>query len=356
MSEETPRRALTRRVLWAMVAVLLLVALGFWQQYRLRHAAGGLVLQGKTMGTTYSVRTAGPAPLSSSRLQQLVEARLEAVNASMSTWDAQSELSRINAAPAGTPLPLGEDLRTVLAAALALSRATDGAFDPTVGPLVNLWGFGPTESHGPPSDAEIAAARARSSYRYARLEDGTLTKARDGLYIDLSAIAKGFGVDAVARVLEAQGFTDYVVEIGGDLVVRGRNPQGRPWGIGIEEPLQGAPQGELLEAVVRVERGALATSGSYRRYRRTQEGLRHHIIDPRTGRPTQPGLVAVTVYAPDCMTADGIATALMVLGVEQGMDWVEQRPDVEALFIEAQADGTLRRHVTSGFPPLETPR
>jgi thiamine biosynthesis lipoprotein len=344
-----------RRTVWLIFAVVLLAALGFWRQWQVLQP-DALTLRGETMGTTYSVRIAGRPALSAERLQALLTERLGQVNASMSTWDPRSEISRINAAPADTPLRLGADLRIVLAAALALSRATDGAFDPTVGPLVNLWGFGPDRGSGEPLPGAVAEIQRRIGYRHAELEGDVLTKTREGLQLDLSAIAKGFGVDALARVLEANGIRDYVVEIGGDLVVRGHNPQGQPWGIGIERPDEAAPPGEALQAVVRLEAGALATSGTYRRFKRAQGGVRHHIIDPRTGYPTQPTLAEVTVYAPDCMTADGIATALMVLGVREGMAWVEARPGIEALFVEEGADRTLRRQFSSGFPALQPPQ
>jgi thiamine biosynthesis lipoprotein len=383
----------TRRTAWltlAVLGVLAVAALGFWQQRRLhappaapgagpagsppaghryapvRVPGGGLALGGETMGTTWSVRTAAPAAVAPERLQALLEARLRELNASLSTWDPQSELSRINAAPAHTPLPLGADLRTVLAAALELSRATGGAFDPTVGPLVNLWGFGPGGQRAEPDAAAIAAARARTGFAHVRLEDHTLTKEREGLYLDLSAIAKGFGVDALGRVLEAQGVADYVAEIGGEVLARGRAPQGRPWSIGIDAPVAGAAPGERLAGVMRLEpaaagleRLAVATSGSYRRFRRLRDGTAHHIVDPRTGRPTGGRLVAVSVVAPDCMTADGIATALMVLGVEAGLAWVERRPGVSALFLEAAPEGAaqpLVRHVSRGFPALDPAR
>jgi len=339
---------------WSLAALALLLGVGgFWQQWRLREEAS-LTLRGETMGTTFSVRVAGRLALAPEALRGLIEERLRQVNASMSTWDAKSELSRINAAPAHAPLRVSADLGKVLTATLELARASGGTFDPTVGPLVNLWGFGPERQPSEPTAAAIAEARERTGYRHLRLEGDLLTKEREGLYVDLSAIAKGFGVDEVARVLEAQGITRYVVEIGGELVARGRNSRGLPWAIGIERPDPEAPPGEAAQAVVRLERGALATSGTYRRFRRTGQSLRHHIIDPRTGYPTPPPLVEVTVYAPDCMTADGIATALVVLGAREGMDWLQGRPGVEALFVEESPPGTLLRHVSRGFPPLET--
>ena len=344
---------MSRRTVWLILAVLLLAALGFWRQWWGRHP-DALTLRGETMGTTYSVRVADRSAISAERLQALLDVRLRQINASMSTWDPHSEITRINAAPIDTPLQLSADLRTVLGAALVLSRATDGAFDPTVGPLVNLWGFGPNHATADPLPGAVAEVKRRIGYRHAELEGDVLTKTRQGLQLDLSAIAKGFAVDALAQVLEANRITDYVVEIGGDLVVRGHNAQGQPWAIGIERPDEDAPPGDALQAVVRLTSGALATSGTYRHFRHTKAGLRHHIIDPRTGYPTNPTLAEVSVYAPNCMTADGIATALMVLGVREGLAWVEARPGIEALFVEEGADGKLQRHMSSGFPHLQS--
>jgi thiamine biosynthesis lipoprotein len=236
--------------------------------------------------------------------------------------------------------------------ALQLSEETGGAFDMTLGPLVNLWGYGPESGDSFPTRAEIESAMSRCGREKLSLGGTTLVKQMAGVELDLSGIAKGYGVDEVARILRENGITRYLVEIGGEVAALGRNPQGEPWSVGIERPDEAAPQGASFIARVNLTEGALATSGSYRRFSRKDGRRSHHILDPRTGEPTRSSLVSVTVYAPDCMNADGIATALMVMGVEEGLRWVESREGVEALFLESREEGGYAQSLSSGFGKL----
>jgi thiamine biosynthesis lipoprotein len=307
------------------------------------------------MGTTYTV-TLHEAPADAlGGLPAEIEARLRAINKSMSTWDSASEISRINKTPAGQWVTMSEDFGRVLSAALSLSEATDGAFDVTVGPLVNVWGFGPMARGGRPDSAALAAAQPRVGYGNLVVNGRSLSKRVEGMYLDFSGIAKGYGVDALAEILRRRGIGNYLVEIGGEVTVAGRAPGGEPWAIGIERPEENIARGAALHAVVHLTQGALATSGSYRRFKRRQAEKSHHIIDPRTGLSTNSSLVSVTVFAPDCMTADGVATALMVIGTEAGLRWVEARPGLEALFLEATPGGGFRQRLqrlTPGFRQL----
>jgi thiamine biosynthesis lipoprotein len=304
------------------------------------------------MGTNYTVTVDGASANALAGLSAEIEARLRAINKSMSTWDPSSEISRINKIPAGQRVTVSEDFNRVLTAAMSLSEATDGAFDVTVGPLVNLWGFGPTARGRPPSAAALAAARQRVGYGNLIVNGRDLTKGVEAMYVDFSGIAKGYGVDAVAKILRRRGIGNYLVEIGGEVAVAGRAPGGKPWAIGVERPEENAARGTTLYTVVHLTRGALATSGSYRRFKRRREQKSHHIIDPRTGMSTNSALVSVTVIAADCMTADGIATALMVMGAEAGLRWVETRPGVEALFLEATPEGGFAQRLSPGFERL----
>ena len=340
---------LMARARWLAAAMLLVVALLLWQLLRAPAPLRLVRFSGQTMGTTYHVSLRVPPAETVEGLRTAVDGRLAAVNRSTSTWDPQSELSRLNAAPAGRPIPLSDELYKVLAAAQHWSRATGGALDVTVGPLVNLWGFGPDGARRTPGAREIATARARSGHERLRLEPGRLTKTVEGMYVDLSAIAKGYGVDEVGRLLRGRGIDNYLVEIGGEVLAAGERDTGTPWHVGIERPEPGLAQGAALVGAVPLRRGALASSGSYRRYRDELGGRRHHIIDPRTGAPTVSPLVAVTVWAPDCMTADALATALMVLGPEQGLAWVERTADVEALFLVDLGAGGFAQRASSGF-------
>lgn len=342
----TPRRLLL------LSAVLLLGAVAIWRGV----TTGGrpvVSLVGETMGTAYSITVVPPAGVKVARapLHEIIEARLEEINRSMSTWDKESEISRINAAPAGRSITVSEDLGRVLAAALEWGRRSGGALDVTVGPLVNLWGFGPEEREREPTGAEIAAALELSGLEQLSFSMGRLTKKRSGMYLDFSALAKGYAVDELAYLLRRRGLLNYMVEIGGEVAVGGHGPRGGPWNIGIELPdEEAAPANrEALIAAVRLNDGALATSGSYRRFKQYKSGKGHHIIDPRTGRPTASELVSVTVRARVCMAADAAATALMVMGLKEGMAWVEQQPELEALFLEAAPEGGFNQYPSSGF-------
>jgi len=304
------------------------------------------------MGTTYTITVHGASADELVGLPAEIDARLRSINKAMSTWDPDSEISRINQTPATQEVTVSEDFQRVLSAALSLSEATAGAFDVTVGPLVNLWGFGPAARDQPPDASALEEARRRVGYRNLIVNGRSLRKSVPGMHLDFSAIAKGYGVDAVGEILRRRGVSNFLVEIGGEVIVAGWAPGGEPWAIGIERPEENLPQGAALHGIVHLTYGALATSGSYRRFKRRQAERSHHIIDPRTGMSTNSSLVSVTVFAPDCMSADGIATALMVMGTDTGLRWLEAQPGVEALFLEAMPEGGFKQRLSSGFQKL----
>ncbi|MGV6859305.1 MAG: FAD:protein FMN transferase [bacterium] len=282
-------------------------------------------LHGETMGTTYSVviSEAGPA-VSEATLKPQIDTLLDAVNASMSTYRPDSELSHFNALPAGKGMVVSKGLIKVLLAAREVSEKTAGAYDVTVGPLVNLWGFGPEDYRDRvPPDSVIAEEEKKVGYENLEIEpfSSQITKHISGLYVDLSSIAKGYGVDAVAAYLEKQGVSAYLVEIGGEVKARGSSPRGDAWKIGIEKP---QPGGRSVQQIVPLHDQAIATSGDYRNYFEA-DGVRYsHTIDARTGRPITHRLVSVSVLADDTMTADAWATALDVLGEKEGFALAEK--------------------------------
>ncbi|MDO4574639.1 MAG: FAD:protein FMN transferase [Planctomycetia bacterium] len=293
---------------------------------------------GETMGTTWNVSIVTDAELPDSpTVQKAIEEALRQVDYRMSTWKDFSELSRINQTEDGTePIPLSPELDFVLKTALDVSAKTDGAYDITVGPLVNLWKFGPEENVPEiPSDAAIAKARENVGWQNLQRVDGpALKRTQPGLYLDLSSIAKGYGVDVTAKALHDLGITNYMVEVGGETRTCGKNGQGKPWVIGIEAPIPGVQQ---LFGTVEPQDGALATSGDYRNFRMEGDKRRSHIIDPRTGRPTEHSLVSVSVRASDCMTADAWATALLVLGPVEGVQ-TAKREKISALFLTREGE------------------
>lgn len=295
---------------------------------------------GNTMGTHYIIKIAGTElpDDETDRLHRLVEAELRDINQAMSTYIPDSEISRFNLARTPEPFPVSPAFRDVMQRAFDLHQRMDGLFDPTLGPLINLWGFGHTRppEHAP-SEPEIEALRARIGLDRITLTDDGLLKDPPDLELNLSAIAKGYAIDRLTSLLAHQGFVNLYVEIGGDLNVRGKNPEGLPWRIGIQVPERNSP--EDVFKIIAMETGGMATSGDYRIFRENPDGITHHILDPRTGRPAQSTLASVTVLAADCITADGIATGLFVMGTRDGLEWVNAQPGIEALFIDRTDNG-----------------
>lgn len=293
---------------------------------------------GVTMGTTYSVKiTDLPHGIDVDAMHAEINRILKSVNDQMSTYQAGSELSRFNASTSTGWVTLSTDTLAVLDEALRVSRLCDGAFDVTVGPLVNLWGFGPPARPAlPPSDGQIRDALERVGFMniQTRTSPSAARKNRPDMYIDLSAIAKGYGLDKVAEHLDHCNIGHYLVEIGGELWGRGHNPRGEPWKIAIEKPVVGQ---KAIHRVVRLQDGVLATSGDYRNYFE-KDGQRYsHIIHPRTGKPITHNLASVTIIGQSTMSADALATALMVLGLDAGFR-LARRENLAAFFVVK--DGT----------------
>lgn len=287
---------------------------------------------GEAMGTTYNITAIDKTDkLSGTDVQAAIDAALADVNAAMSNWDPNSEISRFNAIESTEPIEISPELMVVMQASNDVHTASMGQFDVTLGPLIQLWGFGTRNAESPvPADDEIAAARAVvGQSKLLSFTDTTMAKARSDTNVWLAAIAKGYGVDRIAVALEGFGMTDYLVEIGGDLVVSGFNPDGNPWRIGVEKPDAG---GRQIEEIVAVTNVGMATSGDYRNYFE-ENGVRYsHIIDAETGRPITHTTASVTVLADTAMRADAWATALLVLGAERGMPIAEEQ-NLAVLFI-----------------------
>jgi thiamine biosynthesis lipoprotein len=314
-----------------------------------------LTWDGQTMGTSYSVKIAGvtPTPQRRADLRAVVEQRLDEINRQMSHYLPDSELSRFNHSAATAPVKVPPEFARVTRRALELSRESGGAFDPTLGPLINLWGFGPEKSSGNvPAADDIAAAQRRCGARHLRVTaTDELQKDIPGLQLNLGAIAKGFGADETARVLRERGYTNIFVSVSGEIVAFGTNAEGRPWQVGIERPRYGHRRNAELSAVVALSGRALSTSGDTHNYfRDATNRVRAHILDPQTGCPVEHNVASVTVIAPDGLTADGMATTLYVLGLERGLRWIEDRPFAAALFIVRAEDNQLRLVPSRRFP------
>ncbi|PHM73849.1 thiamine biosynthesis lipoprotein [Xenorhabdus kozodoii] len=311
-------------------------------------------LDGQTMGTYYSVKyvadSSAPAPES---LQKEIDRLLEEVNDQMSTYRPNSELSRFNQnREVNKRFPVSAATAKVVKEAIRINKLTEGALDVTVGPLVNLWGFGPEgRITKAPTDEELAIRRGWTGIGYLSVEGNNLIKSIPELYVDLSSIAKGYGVDVVAEYLGSHNIKNYMVDIGGEVRTSGNNGKGNPWRIAIEKP---SDSGMTQSAQEIIEPGnmSVATSGDYRNYFE-QNGVRYsHTINPKTGRPITHNLASITVIAPNCMSADGFSTGLDVLGPEKGMELAEKL-NIPVFMIVKTKEGFEERYSAAFKPYLQ---
>lgn len=308
---------------------------------------------GLTMAGTYTVKIARAGAMSAAAERSLGEAlfaEVDAVDRRMSTFRRDSELSRLNRHASQAPFALSAGLAEVLGKAQAVSAASGGAFDVTVGPLVNAWGFGPESRAGMPAADALAQLRTRVDWRSLVLDRAArrIVKVRPDAYADLSGIAQGYGAERIAAALEARGFGDYLVEVSGEVRARGANAEGVAWRIGIERP---EGRARALHYVVPLANRALATSGDYRSYFE-QGGRRYsHEIDPASGAPVAHRLASVSVVHADCALADAWATALFVLGPERGREVALAR-GLAAYFVSRAPDGALVDDLTPAFAAL----
>jgi thiamine biosynthesis lipoprotein len=307
-------------------------------------------VSGETMGTTYHIRyvTANPNH-SPERVKERVDAVLEQVNSQMSTYDPNSELSLFNQRKTTEPVVISRSLETVVRRALEIGEETDGLLDVTVGPLVNLWGFGPLgRPEQVPTEQQLLEVRDQVGYQYLTVENHQLTKAVPDLYVDLSTIAKGYGVDRVAILLEQMEIRNYLVEIGGEMRMRGTKPGEQPWRIAVEQPVT---LDRAVQRIIEPGNNAVATSGDYRNYFE-EDGVRYsHIIDPRTGYPIQHNLVSVTVISETCMDADAYATALTVMGAEKALEFANQKG--LAVLLVTRENDQYKEYTSTAFKRFE---
>ncbi len=313
--------------------------------------------EGRTMGSPYTIQIVGP-PLAAPQLHSLqadLEARLVEVNRQMSHYQPDSELSLFNRASAGAAFPVSPEFVRVVRFSLDLAARSKGAFDPTLSPAINLWGFGEAAKPGEVPDQEaIQATLAVTGFQHLSVTaDNQLLKDIPGLQLNLSAVAKGFGVDEMVRLLQRHGHTNVYASIAGEVRVLGRNSRGTRWQVGISAPIEHWREGDPMAAAVALSNQAVSTSGDYQKFILDRQGRRLcHLLDPRTGKPVQNNVAAVSVVAGDGMTADALATTLFVLGVEAGLDFIAAWPDAGALFIIRESEGKFHQIPSGRFPSL----
>lgn len=303
-----------------------------------------LRLSGRTMGSYYAITIDGPGGTDGGRLQRDIDRALGELNRQLSTWDDASEISRFNRERSTDWFPVGREFAEVTAEALRLHRLTDGALDITLAPLIEAWGFGRSRKPRVPDDAEIAAALAMMGPQFleVRQDPPAIRKLRPELQISLNALAPGYAADQISGLLAARGLKSHVVDIGGENRAGQAKRSGDAWRIGVESPLGG------LHQVLPLTDMAAATSGDYRNFREIGGRRYSHILNPRTGRPVEDPPASVCVLHRSAMTADGLATAMMVLGPARGLQ-LAKSADFDVLFMDIGGDGKLVEQGTGRF-------
>ncbi|WP_371188497.1 FAD:protein FMN transferase [Thalassotalea maritima] len=313
-------RAFIQNIVLATMLLMLLACSEAPEQAKLQE----LQLSGRTMGPiVYTVKlVANKQQLEDTQVAEQVDQLLKKINGQMSTYDPNSELSAFNQYRGFEARSVSPELHKVLAESIRLAEITQGALDVTVGPLVNLWSFGPEKRpERVPSDELIVSTKQHIGIEKVQLNNAMLAKTDAQVYVDLSAIAKGFAVDMVADFLEEQGYHSYLVDIGGEMRLKGQKFNDKDWRIAVEKPISGT---RAVQKVIIPGDNAVATSGDYRNYFE-DNGVRYsHTIDPATGWPINHKLVSVTVVHPSAMTADGLATAIEVMGPEKGLAFAQK--------------------------------
>ncbi len=300
--------------------------------------------EGSVFGTIYHLTYQSAKPL-----QEGIDNALKEVDASLSPFNKESVITAINNNTSMDTNPMFVEVFTL---AQEVSKETNGAFDITVAPLVNLWGFG-FKNMDNVSQEKVDSLLPFVGYQKVKLVDGKIQKECPETMLDCSAIAKGYGVDAVGKYFESQGISNYMVEIGGEVRVRGFNPRGELWHVGINKPNDDpASISTDIEQVIQITQLAMATSGNYRNYYEKDGKKYAHTIDPHTGYPVQHSILSSTVLAQDCATADAYATAFMVLGMDEAKKVLKKHPELMAFFIYSDKDGEMKDWMTEGMEKL----
>lgn len=342
-----------KNIIYSAVLLVAIMAVYYWRSNQsgetvtaeVQVTTGKLTLAGKTMGTTYNIVYLDEE---NRDFQTSIDSLLVVFNQSLSTYVPDSELSKFN---------LGDTLDfklpyflPVLKASKTVFEKTGGAFDPTVGPLVNVWGFGPGGAELKDS-TDINLLLKLVGFDKIEFDEKQLRKKVPGIYLDFSAIAKGYGVDVVGEFLIAKGIENFLIEIGGELVARGVNEKGELWKVGVNRPEESANASDLISIIALQDRG-MATSGNYRNYYVKDSVKISHTINPATGYPVSHNLLSATVLAKDCMTADAYATALMVMGTEKAIALDSALKEIEVFLVYSDATGGFKTYASESLRPF----
>jgi len=334
----------SKRIYLALLATVAIVCLLLFRKSTDKVQCSMIHNEGTVFGTLYHAKY-----FYDKDLKEELERELQKVDASLSMFNPQSTISRINR---GETDEADAMLSEILELSFVINDATDGAFDPTVAPLVNAWGFG-FKSGQLPDSTQVDSLRSLVGLSTIHLDKGRLTKDNPLSILDFSAIAKGYGVDCAAQVLRSHDIKNFMVEIGGEVVTEGVNEKGEPWRIGINKPDDDSTSTSTeLQDVIAISGKAIATSGNYRNYYVSNGRKIAHTINPKTGYPAQQDILSSTVLAPTCAEADAFATAFMVLGMEKAKMALEGQQQLEAYFIYSDEQGNYQTWCTDGFDKL----
>ncbi len=328
------------------IFVLLILSLSATSDAKREH-----LIQGRTMGTTYHITVVTDDLKGVGGLKEKIDVRLEDINRVFSTYLEDSEISRFNALnKAAEKFRVSDDFIQVMKVGRKIHQLSEGAWDGTVNPLVDLWGFGPTprETRMPAASAIKELLQSVGFDRIQIIAPNFIVKNSARITLDLNSIAKGFAVDQVSQLIAAGGIENYLVEIGGEVYAAGLRKDGKKWRIGINKPQKDAAFNEVYK-VVSLSNKAFATSGDYRIFFEIDKVRYSHVIDPRSGYPVSNGVVGVSIIANNCTLADGLATAIMVMGVKKGIILLNRLDNVEGLIVVENSDGSLADFYSTGF-------
>lgn len=348
------KQIMTKRQIIGTIILIILGIVGFVHFKKVTNSEESttskgtyLYEEGRVHGTEYHITYETKDGQS---LQKIYEDEFKQFDLALSTFEKNSIISRIN--QNDTTVRSNTYFTTVFNMAQEVSAATNGAFDMTVAPLVNAWGFG-FDKKDNVTEEQVKELLKHVGYQKVRLEGDRIIKDDPAIMLDASAIAKGYSSDVVAQLLEKHGVENYMVEIGGECVVKGHNAKGKEWTLGIQKPVDDSTQMQNeIESAIRLGKGGIATSGNYRQYYYKDGKKYAHTIDPKTGHPVNHSLLSATIYAPTCMEADAFATACMVLGVDSAMKVIESRPELEGYFIFTDKKDKYDVVYTKGFEKM----
>ena len=317
-----------------------------------------LELDGEGIGVPYHIKIVTDKKINIDSLQEQIDKRLYQINKDVSIYDPKSEISKFNNRKNTEPFKTNLDINNILVAAKFLYKLTDGALDITIKPVIDEWGFGKKiDNRIMPTDRKIAELMKHVGFNkvdfYDDMTQGTpifyLRKKDPESSIDLSSIVQGYAADRISDLLVDNELQNFMVDIGGEIITKGLNLDKAEWSIGINTPKSDSTKNEVY-AIIKLSNKAIATSGTYRNYVDIKDHRYSHIFDPKTGKPVDTRIASVSVIAPNCTIADGLATAFMVLGVEASLELIKKMKNIEALFITVDEDGQLEHYQSSGFP------